>query len=104
MNVYIIVSINNVLIIGVIVIVCVVIVNIKYNTIGKIFVCETDRTRYFRTYAMSESEDVFYEIGYSPNLLINESLETMKELVLSEELIEATEEQENSVKDESRWL
>ena len=35
--------------------------HIPGNTINKVFVCETDRTRYFRTYAMSESEDVFYE-------------------------------------------
>lgn len=78
--------------------------HIPGNTINKVFVCETDRTRYFRTYAMSESEDVFYEFGYSSNLLLNESLETMQELLMSEELVEATEEQENSVKEESRWL
>ena len=78
--------------------------HIPGNTINKVFVCETDRTRYFRTYAMSDSEDVFYEFGYSSNLLINESLETMQELLTDKELVEATEEQEEQVKDENRWL
>ena len=53
---------------------------------------------------MSKSEDVFYEFGYSSNLLLNESLETSQKLLVDKELVEATEEQENSVKDESRWL
>lgn len=84
---------------------CVITTNhITGNVIDKIFVCEAGSTKYFRTISITKSEDLFYEIGYYPHLLKKRSLEEIEELLLKEELVEATNEQAERAKEESSWL
>ena len=83
---------------------CVITTNHIYgNTLDKIFVCETDRTRYFKTCSITKSEDCFCEIGYWCRLLKRGSLEKIEELLLNRELVEATNEQDERAKEESSW-
>lgn len=63
--------------------------HIKYNTIGKIYVCYADITRYFITESVSNKRDTLKEIGYPLRLLRDKSIEEIHDILSKAKFKEA---------------